>query len=150
MSNDQLSGGFSSVLGAGRGRGQRTREPFDPTGLSEQQLDQGERWMVVGVSFYQQQLAAILREPDAGNTWTARLLPEPDNRHDPSAVAVEINGQIIGHLKREQARHWQPRLLALAAQGKLATATAQVQPAVRIQDNEEIIVVRINAVLAES
>jgi hypothetical protein len=138
MSNDQLSGGFSSVLGAGRGRGQRTREPFDPTGLSEQQLDQGERWMVVGVSFYQQQLAAIL------------LLPEPDNRHDPSAVAVEINGQIIGHLKREQARHWQPRLLALAAQGKLATATAQVQPAVRIQDNEEIIVVRINAVLAES
>jgi hypothetical protein len=49
--------------------------------------------------------------------WTARLVPEPGNRHDPNAVAVQINGQTVGYVAGPQAVTVAPQLQALARRG---------------------------------
>ena len=44
---------------------------------------------------------------------TAVLAAEPDNPYDTHAVAVWIDGLKVGHLSRDDARLYQPGLLAL-------------------------------------
>lgn len=39
---------------------------------------------------------------------TARLIPEPQNPHDPHAVAVVVRGVLVGYLAREEAANYQP------------------------------------------
>ena len=45
----------------------------------------------------------------------ALLLPEPQNPHDPNAIAVHIDGGLVGYLARDTAVQYGPGLLALMA-----------------------------------
>jgi hypothetical protein len=47
----------------------------------------------------------------------ADLVPEPHNRFDPRAVAVRVQGQVVGYLPREDAHRYYPVLAGLVAQG---------------------------------
>lgn len=45
----------------------------------------------------------------------AVLVPEPTNPHDPNAIAVRIDGQVIGYLRRAAAQEYLPGLKRLMA-----------------------------------
>ena len=77
---------------------------------------------VVGVQPRQDAIWGIVGPPDRREdraTWhgDALLEPEPENRHDPGAVRVSIDGQPVGYLARELAAELQPALRALTARG---------------------------------
>lgn len=57
---------------------------------------------------------------------TARLIPEPHNKHDRNAVSVRLNGSTVGYLPREEAVHYARVLSALVAQGWLPQVGARV------------------------
>lgn len=68
---------------------------------------------VVGESHYQKSLEKIansrtkdLREED----FIAILVPEDDNKHDESAVRVDIEGMTVGYMSRDDARKFRRRL----------------------------------------
>src|SRR4051795_9987068 len=72
------------------------------------------RLTIRGESHYLPQLFALKRR--AGQ-WPARLVREPQNRYDANAVAVQIDGQTVGHVAIEQAEQLAPQLDALARRG---------------------------------
>ena len=81
-------------------------------------LDGNEDLEVVGESFHQDSLWSLAGgrgDPSrhVRKDIIALLTPEPDNPYDDNAVAVSINGLKVGHLSREDARLYQPGLLAL-------------------------------------
>jgi hypothetical protein len=47
----------------------------------------------------------------------ADLVPEFGNRFDPCAVAVQVDGRVVGYLPREDAQYYHPVLADLVAQG---------------------------------
>jgi HIRAN domain len=73
-------------------------------------LEGDELIRVVGTSHYQDALLELApRESDEEirvNT-VATLVPEPDNPHDPQAIAVHIDGKLVGYLSRDENRRWQ-------------------------------------------
>ena len=71
---------------------------------------------VVGVSRRQQALAAIVeRRGRSGRTLTidAVLALEDTNPHDANAVRVEIDGEMVGYLSRNNARRYRADLAAV-------------------------------------
>jgi hypothetical protein len=81
-------------------------------------LDGDEDLEVVGESFHQDSLWGLVGgrgdpSPHVSKDIIAVLTAEPDNPYDNHAVAVSINGLKVGHLSREDARLYQPGLLAL-------------------------------------
>jgi HIRAN domain len=74
--------------------------------------------IVVGSSNYQ---GAITRAVGAmgpkGVSMTAALVPEPANPYDPNAVSVRVDGQVIGHLRRSDAKAYRPVMEGLAQGG---------------------------------
>ena len=70
---------------------------------------------IVGVTFYQEAMQRIFDASGSisATTRPAKLVPEPDNPHDKNAVAVEVKGERIGHLKREDAAQYSPALRRL-------------------------------------
>ena len=73
-------------------------------------LDGDELVRVVGTSHYQDALLALApREGDeeVRVEKLATLVREPDNPHDPDAIAVHIDGRLVGYLSREENRRWQ-------------------------------------------
>ena len=77
---------------------------------------------VVGESNYQgaiSKLAGVHGTDGANLHCVASLIPENLNRHDPKAVAVKIQGEVIGYLSRDDARSFRRRL----AQKKFSGAT---------------------------
>ena len=61
----------------------------------------------VGESFYQDALLRIVgrkTEDGADHECTAVLVLEDQNPHDENAVAVQIDGQKVGHLSRKDAK----------------------------------------------
>ena len=70
---------------------------------------------VVGVSRRQSVLAAIVdRQSRRGRTVTidAVLILEGSNPHDANAVRIEIEGELIGYLSRDNARRYRADLAA--------------------------------------
>jgi len=69
---------------------------------------------VVGESFYQANLNAIIGEYDSHNSirreCIACIIPEDDNPYDDYAVRIEIDGLQVGHLSRDDARSFRRRL----------------------------------------
>ena len=64
---------------------------------------------VVGTSHYRDALLALTgREGDEEVRMDkiAVFRPEPDNPHDPDAIAVEIDGRLVGYLSREENKRW--------------------------------------------
>lgn len=61
---------------------------------------------IVGEASYEREIAQLAgpkTEHGVNVYMTARLDPEPTNRHDSNAVAVRIGGLLVGHLSRDQA-----------------------------------------------
>lgn len=46
------------------------------------------------------------------SSFTATLVPEPDNRYLPDAIAVHVNGEKVGYVAPEVARAWYEPLVA--------------------------------------
>jgi len=68
---------------------------------------------VVGESYYQDTLKRLAGDhgKDAPNvTCTAHIVLDDSNSHDPKAVAVRINGALVGHMQRDDARSFRRRL----------------------------------------
>lgn len=74
---------------------------------------------VVGESFHEKHLVKMLNkhliEDRVAYTW-AVLVPDPKNKFDPNAVAVEIESKKAGHLSRKTASYLQGHLLAMESQ----------------------------------
>ena len=72
-------------------------------------LEGDELVRVVGTSHYQDALLELTgREGDEEIRVekVAVFVPEPDNPHDPNAVAVHIDGKLVGYLSREENKRW--------------------------------------------
>jgi hypothetical protein len=84
---------------------------------------------VVGESHYRDAIErAVGRRPEGHRTIVnAALVPERDNRHDPNAIAVQLNGQICGHFPRAEALAYRPLLERCQSIGMVAYARADVR-----------------------
>ncbi|MGI5865821.1 MAG: HIRAN domain-containing protein [Myxococcales bacterium] len=84
---------------------------------------------VVGESFYQDALARITGGKRADGhelPVVAGLLAESNNKYDPNAIGVWINGFMVGHLSREDAAVYAPVLHPLSAKGIVGTCPAVI------------------------
>ena len=84
---------------------------------------------VVGESHYQDALRDIRAElEDEDEDQTGIILsPEPENPHDPKAVAVTTyQGVTIGYLSSEEAARYQPTLLELRQRGLTSICGAKL------------------------
>lgn len=82
---------------------------------------------VVGESNYQSAIAEIAGqhgEEGATMECVAQLIPEDDNRYDPKAIAVRINGRMVGYLSREDARSFRRRLGQKGLTGRTTSCAA--------------------------
>lgn len=69
---------------------------------------------IVGESFYQvalERLAGPKIPEGVEKAFTAVLVCETNNPHDANAVAVQINGSVVGHLSRADARTYRAELM---------------------------------------
>ena len=110
--------------------GSGSRNPAPPRAALKPFLLEGEELVqAVGESFYQ---PALLKQCGARRgdavrfSCRARLVAQPDNPYDRNAVAVQVGGQLVGHLARQEAPHWQPLVRTLAAHGYVATCEAMI------------------------
>lgn len=84
---------------------------------------------VVGTSHYQDALTELSgRQGDEQIRVekVATLVPEPDNPHDPKAIAVHIAGRLVGYLSRDENPRWQEVVAMLAEHGHRAAAEAMI------------------------
>jgi hypothetical protein len=112
---DWLGGGSKTVM---------PRHTQTPLLLEGEELVQA-----VGESFYQPALLCQCgaRKGDAVHfPCRAYLVAQPDNPYDRNAVAVQIGGQLVGHLSRSEAPRWQPLVQQLAARGYAASCEAMI------------------------
>ncbi len=58
---------------------------------------------------------------------TATLIREPANPHDSNAIRVEIRGQLVGYVPRDQAAKWAPRMDQLPPDARSAPVNALVR-----------------------
>ena len=72
---------------------------------------------LIGVEFYQTGLQIIsdklLGDQSAGTVLTAMLVPEDSNRHDDTAVRVEIEGLTVGYLSLADSKGYGRRMTGL-------------------------------------
>src|SRR4051794_34340964 len=64
---------------------------------------------VVGTSHYQEALLELAPRESDEEVRVQKigvLVPEPGNPHDPDAIAVHIDGRLVGYLSREENRRW--------------------------------------------
>lgn len=78
---------------------------------------------IVGESFNQSTIESIANTGD--QEFTAVLTPYSSNPYDDKAVKVEINGLMVGHLSKEDARSFRRRLSTKKISGQ-ATATKAI------------------------
>jgi hypothetical protein len=72
-------------------------------------LEGDELVRVVGTSHYQDALLDLSGrqgDEEIRVQKVALLVPEPDNPHDPDAIAVQIDGRLVGYLSRDENRRW--------------------------------------------
>ena len=79
---------------------------------------------VVGERFYRAAMERIVGTPPLNmaviQPTPVILKREPTNAHDPLAVAVVIQGEIVGHLSADDAAHFAPELDRVEASGAVA------------------------------
>ena len=112
---------------------------FRPTGrpsnLKDYALPTGMGQAVVGESHYQSALRSAAGGRSVqmdGTNWDqaipvlARLVPEPSNKFDRNAVAVEVGGRKVGYIPAERAADFQRVLLQLESRGLAATCPGSI------------------------
>jgi hypothetical protein len=93
-------------------------------------FDDCRRVSVVGYDFHQPGLRAVTAgemRPDLRYECRARLVREPDNEHDASAVMVMVGDQKIGYVKAGSAKRMQKRLQAMAETGTVEDYTCLIR-----------------------
>lgn len=80
---------------------------------------------IVGESNYTAYIRKIDKRYDGG-TCPIQLVAEPDNPYDTNAVAIHVDGGVVGYLARDLAEAWQPWVLRAQARGFDVTGTAEV------------------------
>ncbi len=84
---------------------------------------------VAGESFHSQPLQRLFGRATAKHRevqTVATLVPEPDNKHDPAAVAVRIDGETVGYLPREIAGAYGAMLAELRGRARVAQVACRV------------------------
>jgi hypothetical protein len=82
---------------------------------------------VVGVSYRQAEIrraVGVSRGPVAEHV-LADLVAEPENEHDPNAVAVCVSGHHVGYLSRDDAARYQAAIAACASGGRRVLCAAR-------------------------
>jgi hypothetical protein len=72
-------------------------------------IDGDELVRVVGTSHYQDallELSGRQGDEEIRLEKVAIFVPEPGNPHDPNAIAVQIDGRLVGYLSRDENRRW--------------------------------------------
>jgi len=86
---------------------------------------------VVGESWHQSALLALTggrrRYGGVDLELAAELIPDPDDRFDPAAVMVVIEGQVVGHLPRAWARRLSPVVERARNRTGIATCRAHIR-----------------------
>jgi hypothetical protein len=100
-----------------RDRPATTNEHSSTTTVVSAHLHQGgEDLEIVGEASYQDALWTICRGAEGDrirHSVVAVLVPEPENPHDPNAIAVQIDGHLVGYFPRDTAATYCSGLLAL-------------------------------------
>ena len=90
--------------------------------LPVQDVSGEDRLRVAGTPHYQDELAAAAGPKRPGGVEDRRrfaLVAEPDNPHDPQAIAVVLEGGgKVGYLPREEAERYGRLMDAVAARGR--------------------------------
>ncbi len=103
----------------------RLEPPRHP--LDEQVEVVGETFHIKGIKKVFQQLGMPITESGCTLEEVECILaPEPWNPHDPNAVAVMIESNLVGYVPAELAMEYAPGLGRLAATGVLATGAARL------------------------
>ena len=85
-----------------------------PAGAEPVWLPGGVEVQVAGESFHADAIRSAQLGTPRGATLVAELVPEPDNRHDPNAVAVYVQHMLVGHLPATVASRVQHALQTFA------------------------------------
>jgi HIRAN domain len=88
----------------------------------------GNQIRVVGESYYEDNLDQVCGgRTDEGHDYDcmAVLVAEPTNPYDPNAVAVYVDGRMVGHLPRDAAKAYQP--IARRLGGHYGACTANIR-----------------------
>lgn len=108
-----------------------TRKPKTTTQtVSAEELGCGEfTFHIVGESFCQDELRKIQksvpRDAEGNIGFTVALIPEPDNKYDPNAIAVYAEKfSMVGHFAKEDAAKHIAALKRLAKDGKVGSCEA--------------------------
>lgn len=83
----------------------------------------------VGESHYQPALRAACHDQkweDVAYDCVAALVPEPDNKYDPNAVMVQVNGDPVAYLSKEDAAAYAPMLAQVASTGRFLACKARI------------------------
>lgn len=90
----------------------------------------GERLVnVAGESHYQDALRELVANEQAEEirlACTAVLRTEPDNPFDTNAVAVSVEGRLVGYLPRAEAIAYRPLVLEIEQRGRAAACEAMI------------------------
>lgn len=84
---------------------------------------------VVGESYHQEALKRIAKARTNDlrkERFIATLVPESDNKHDKSAVRIDIEGTAVGHMNREDARSFRRRLAGKKMSGAVTSCDAMI------------------------
>lgn len=86
------------------------RQPYDVPSAGS--------WNIAGVSHHIENLRRVFEDPPSnGDSLStdavASLEREPTNRYDPNAVAVKVQGLLVGYIPAEQALAWNKYVAAL-------------------------------------
>lgn len=78
---------------------------------------------IVGEDSYQPHIRRVAKAANGGEV-PILLEAQPNNRYDRNAVAVLVDGGVVGYLPRALAEKWQPAVLAAASEGFAITGRA--------------------------
>lgn len=85
---------------------------------------------VVGEKFHEHDIRRLFPGGFANGSQTyegvAHLLPEPNNPHDPNAVAVRVEGGLVGYLAKELAARYVQTLTTLTTNGLIPSTACQI------------------------
>lgn len=95
-------------------------EPALPAAVSARLFDGDEDLEIVGEASYQDALWTICGGSlgdRVRHRVVAVLVPEPENRYDPNAISVHVDGHLVGYLDRDTAVRYGPGLRSLIEHG---------------------------------
>lgn len=80
---------------------------------------------IVGEASYVPAIAGVFKRYGRSE-FEIMLHAQPQNRYDRNAVAVTVDGQLVGYLGRATAEQWQPMVLAAESEGFAITGLASL------------------------